>query len=109
MLSPGIKEIIKSFNAECDTYKTFLQLTYQGIVIKKYIDSSEHSFHTVEIKNFKDSAIQKLTLDFVKTDFVWQINPGDSIYKNRNSDTVYLFNKGSKRLYSLNFGCNQKS
>ena len=109
VLRSGIMEIIDSFNANCDTYKTFLQFSYEGIIIQKYIDSNEHSMRTVEIQNFKDSVVQKLTLDFDKTGFFNRIRVGDTIYKKFNSDTVYLSNKGTKDLYIINFGCKEKT
>jgi hypothetical protein len=104
-LSPGIKEVIKSFNGDCDDLQEFVQTSFQGIVYKKYIDSSQHSSHTIEIKNFKNAGIQKLTLDFDKTGFFFQINQGDTIYKEVNSDTVYLSDKLGKHLYIINFPC----
>lgn len=105
ILSPGIIEIINSFNDECRSLKAFLPLAYHGIIVKKYIDSTEHSYHTVEIRNFDDPDIQKLLLDHDKTGFFWKINVNDTIHKKFGSDTVFIYNKSGRKQYVLNFDC----
>ncbi len=105
MLSPGIIEIIKSYNGECRVLKAFLPFAYHGIILKKYIDSTEHSYHTVEIRNFDDPEIQKLLLDYGKTGFFWKINVNDTIHKKFGSDTVFIYNKSGRKQYILKFDC----
>ena len=43
-------------------------MSLNGVVTGKYIDSSEHSYKTVIIRNLKDSITNKLILDFDTTD-----------------------------------------
>ena len=105
MLSPGIKEIIKSFNAECNAFKAFLQLSYQGVIVKKYIDRDEHDYHTIEIKSFNNIQNEKLILDYDKSGFYKMINVNDTIYKKTGSDTIFIDNNSGKKRYVLNFGC----
>jgi hypothetical protein len=104
MLSPGIIEIIKSYD-DCRVYKAFLPFAYHGIIIKKYIDSTQHSYHTVEIKNFDDAQIEKLLLDYDKTGFYWNVKINDTIHKKFGSDTVFINNSQGRKQYILKFDC----
>lgn len=93
-------------NSRCVTYDDFLNEYYNGVVVKKYIDSSEHSYKTVEIKNFGNSEVDKLILDFDTTDLYDRLNLNDSIYKQTGKDSIFFILSGRKVFISrADFGC----
>ena len=97
-----------SINTRCVVYEDFLKLSLNGIVISKYIDSSNHSFPTIEIKNFKSTNTEKLLLDLDTSNVYNRLNIGDTVFKSKNSDTI--FRVESKKQYfisKVNFGCSR--
>ena len=93
-------------NSRCVTYDEFLKLTLNGVVINKYIDSSQHSFETVEIKNLNDSEVNKIILDLDTTDLFDKISVYDTIFKEENKDSVFVM-KGKQKYFltKVDFGC----
>lgn len=103
-----IKVIIpqSSINSRCVTYEEFLQIRLNGIVTDKYVDSSQHSYKTVEVRNFKDSMINKLILDFDTTNLFSHISLHDTIYKEENKDSIFIIKREHKYFLSkVDFGC----
>ncbi len=97
---------LMNVNSRCVTYDNFLNKYYNGVVVKKYIDSSEHSYKTVEIKNFGNSEVDKLILDFDTTALYRRLNLNDSIYKQTGNDSMFLILSGRKIFISrVDFGC----
>ena len=93
-------------NVRCDAYNQFLLLSLNGVVDQKYIDSSQHSYKTVIIKNIKDSALEKVLLDFDLSGLYDHINVTDTIYKDIHDDNVFKSINGKKILISkADFGC----
>lgn len=103
---PFIKQ---AFQSNCNAYQDFLKDSYNGIVVKKYINREQHSYKTVEIKNLTDSKINVFLLDFDISCFYDKININDTIYKEHGNNTIYLTNKNGKSISVLDFGCKTKS
>ncbi len=104
-----IKGIFESSHVRCDVLKEFMDYKYNGLILDKYFDSTDHSTKTVIIKNFNetDSVTLKL-LDWDNSGVYYKINKNDTIFKKQGTDTIYLSNKKGKSVYLLNFGCDKK-
>jgi len=107
--SIGIIVIARQFyinsNANCTALQDLLKAQYNGTIINKYIDSSQHSYHTLEIKNFDSHQTQKLILEFDTSGLFFQAEINDTILKKLGSDTVFLFNTSPKKYFVVNFNC----
>ncbi|MEJ8820319.1 hypothetical protein [Lacibacter sp. H407] len=97
-----------SKDARCITYKEFQKIKLDGILIKKYIDSSQHSFPTLEVQNLGDSRVEKLNLNLDASGFYDKINLLDTLYKEVGKDEVYIKNNGKKIIMKIDFGCDNK-
>jgi hypothetical protein len=105
-----IIQVIPQFaiNTRCVVYDDFLKLSLNGIVKSKYIDSSNHSFPTIEIKNFKSNNTEKLLLDLDTTNLYNQLNIGDTIFKSKNKDAIFRIESHKQYFISkVNFGCSR--
>lgn len=97
---------LMNINSRCVTYDDFLNESFYGRVINKYIDSSQHSYMTVEILNLKDSVVKKLILDFDTTNLFNVLKLKDTIYKKKNDDSLFRIISGKKDFISrVDFGC----
>jgi len=97
-----------SINTRCVVYDDFLKLSLDGIVISKYIDSSNHSFPTIEIKNFKLANTEKLLLDLDTSNLYNRLSIGDTVLKSKNDDTVFRLESNKQYFISkVNFGCSR--
>ena len=95
-----------SKDSRCITYKEFLKISSDGAVLKKYIDSSQHSFPTIEIKDIKDFEIEKLNLALDTSGIYNKINVNDTLSKETGKEEVFVI-KGKKKilLAKIDFGC----
>ena len=97
---------VMSINSRCVDYDNFLKISLNGVVIKKYIDSTQHSYHTIEIKNFENLKIERIILDLDTSDLFTNINVNDMVYKVINSDSVFRIKNNQKIFLSkVDFGC----
>lgn len=98
-----------SFNqAECTYLIDFKKLKFSGIIINKFIDSSEHSYPLIIVKDtdVRENITINLVYDTTKTFNI--LNIGDSIKKEFGS--LYIQKKvGSKyiKLARIDFGCDK--
>ncbi len=60
-----------------------LKEEYSGTVTKKYVDSLQHNYRTIIVKEKKGN--KKVLFDFVKNDVYKFIKEGDSLFKNKGS------------------------
>ncbi len=98
-----------SKNSRCIIYNEFLKIKLNGIVLKKYIDSSQHSFPTIEIENLKDYKIEKVNLNLDTSGIYNKISVNDTLSKETGKDEVFLI-KGEEKilLAKIDFGCSTK-
>jgi len=108
ILLPVLLTIISQLNknSRCITYDNFLKTSLDGVVVNKYIDSSQHSYPTLEIKNLKNLELNKLNLVLDTTSFYDDVSVSDTIYKELNNDSVFRFKNGIKCfILKIDFGC----
>lgn len=96
--TPTLKE------SACGAYKDFKLLQINGVVEKKYVDSSEHSYPILEVRNFANK-LDTLNLVFDETDFFELIKINDTLIKNINDKLILIKNKNGSYKKELNFGC----
>ena len=46
-------------NVRCDVYDEFSQKSFNGLILEKYIDSTEHSYKTIILKQFENPSPEK--------------------------------------------------
>jgi len=98
-----------SKDSRCIIYKEFLKIGLDGVVLKKYIDSSQHSFPTVEIKNLNDFKIEILNLNLDTSGIYNKINLNDTLSKETGKDEVFVIKGKEKVLLSrIDFGCSNR-
>ncbi len=71
-----------------DVYR---EAQYSGYVIKKYIDSTQHNFKTIVLKEKKD--VSSILFDFEIGGFYEFVQVGDSISKQSGALKIYLKRK----------------
>lgn len=86
-----------------DAEKMELNVEYNGIMLKKYIDKSNHLFEIIEIGN--KNRIQKIMLDWDESGMYEFVEIGDSIVKELNTLEVKVFRKNAKTTFIINYGC----
>lgn len=98
-----------SKDSRCIIYNEFLKIKLNGIVLKKYIDSSQHSFPTIEIENLKDYKIEKLNLNLDTSGIYNKISVNDTLSKETGKDEVFVI-KGKEKilLAKIDFGCSSR-
>jgi hypothetical protein len=84
-------------------------MNLDGVVQKKYIDSSQHSFPTIEIQNLKDFKIKKLNLILDTSGFFDRINLNDTLKKEIGSSEIHVLRENTEELLlKIDFGCADK-
>jgi uncharacterized membrane protein YukC len=100
-ISPSRKEAL------CNSYQNYLAIQFNGIVIKKFIDSNEHSFPYIYVKDFLNGTITKLNLFDDDQHTYENISLKDSIVKFKGSAWLYKrVNQKLVKVNIINFGCN---
>jgi hypothetical protein len=96
-----------SYNdSQCNKLKDFKKLYINGVVIKKYIDSQEHSYPMIFIKNFNSNDTVNLNLVFDTTNLFNVLKESDTVYKDRNKLDLYISNNGKSVFFNrIDFGC----
>lgn len=98
---PDIKKL-----GSCEHYDQFLLVSYDGVVLRKYIDADEHSYKTIVVKNLSDGSVEKIIIDSYIPDLYNGINVNDTIYKEVQNDSVFKIIDGRRRLLlKADFGC----
>ncbi|MCU0322602.1 MAG: hypothetical protein MUE72_09315, partial [Chitinophagaceae bacterium] len=82
------------------------ELAFEGVVTKKFLDSSSHMWETVKYLTYDKK--EQSTLLFMNDqsgafDF---IIVGDSIFKRKNSLEFTIRRASNLKTYKLNYGCN---
>ncbi len=90
----------------CNEYNQYLKISFNGIVIKKFVDPNEHSFPYIYIGNDKKkNDIEKLSL-FNDTTAYNYIHLNDTVVKFK--DDPWIYKKTNSKLLKLtliNYGC----
>jgi hypothetical protein len=93
-------------NDKCKWQQDFNTNFFFGVVVEKFLDSSQHSTPIVEVKDIKTGKID--TLDFFgdKSNVFLLINKLDTIYKTPGSNKIFLKkNKKVTTIGIVNFDC----
>lgn len=101
-----IQGIIEEKHAPCDILNQFMNYDFNGIIIDKFIDSTDHSTKTVIIKDFNQDNLDTLKLlDWDGSGVYYKMKLNDTIFKKMGENAIDLSNKTGKFTYILNFGC----
>lgn len=107
-----IKVFLPGLNdSPCILTDNFNKLDINGIVIKKYIDSDQHSYPILKIRS-NNGLDTVLTINLVleKSGLFERINPLDTLYKHKDSNEIYIQQDNRLRLIGkADFGCVEKS
>lgn len=86
----------------CTKKEEFKNEIYQGILIRKYIDQSNHGSQTLI---FNRNLVLVLARD--TSGFYNFIQKNDSIVKEKNSDFITVHRNNKVEKFEIYFGCNQ--
>ncbi len=78
-----------------------------GVVVKKYIDKTQHSYPIIEIK--EGSGINKLNLELELSALFDKIEIDDVISKKANNDSIVIFRQNKTFVMGFNYGCVEKN
>jgi hypothetical protein len=91
---------------KCDWQNDFNKKLFEGVVVNKFIDSSQHSTPLIEIRNLKDNSIDSIDLFGDKSAVFDLINKYDTLYKPSKNNSVFVEDKNKLKLIGqVNFGC----
>lgn len=95
-------------DSECIWNNELKKIKLNGVVTKKYIDSTNHSFPFLEIKQFVSDTVIKVGLVGDTSNAYNIISVGDTIAKTKGSNLILLQNSQGKTVVKIDFGCNKK-
>jgi hypothetical protein len=93
-------------NDKCKWQQDFNTNFFYGVVVDKFIDSSQHSSLIVEVEDIKTGKLD--TLDFFgdKSNVFVLVNKLDTIYKTTGSSEIFLKSSGKiTKIGRVNFNC----
>jgi hypothetical protein len=95
-------------NNGCREYKLMLKENISSVITKKYIDTVNHNFKTIEFFDIDGNKVDKILLE--EYGKMYQIiNVGDSLIKKPEDDMYTIISNGNfKRLRFNNF-CKNKN
>jgi len=76
----------------------FNNLNFSGVIVKKYLDHSQHSTPIIELKTLENNEINKIDLFGDRSSVFDDIKVGDTLVKKRNSDSVFIVLRGNLQL-----------
>jgi hypothetical protein len=98
--------IIKKDNEKvCDTYKDFKKSTFNYLVVNKYIDSTQHSYPTLILKDKNGNQFKDIDLVSDNSSLFDLLSVGDSINKERQTDLVRIKNGKIDTTVKVDLGC----
>lgn len=98
--------IPKEKNQKCLWQEDFDSLKFSGVVVKKYIDSSQHSSPIVEIEDLMTGKIDTIYLFGDRSNAFDYLNRSDTIFKVAFSRRIQVKRNGTfENLASIDFGC----
>ena len=85
--------------------ENFRQSEFEGVVVRKYLDKSNHSVPVAELRNYKDS-IKRISLFGDYSGLFERINNGDSLKNNRGTmEILKRTNNKFTRFGYADFNC----
>jgi hypothetical protein len=81
------------------------RLSYQGIVTKKYQDSTNHNFYTLELNGSDEHHLVDFGSRNENEKVYSQISMGDSVVKTKGSYELHVFTKEDKKEFVIDYGC----
>ena len=97
-LQPSIKDI------NCNHFKSLRNVTYNGVVINKFIDSTQHNYPTVVIRQI-DNSIYKFDLTHDKSGLYGFLLIGDTLVKRKGSYNINVSRYEMEKTFELDYGC----
>ena len=97
-LQPSIKDI------NCSHFKTLKNVSYKGVVINKFIDSTQHNYPIVVVRQI-DNSIYKFDLTHDRSGLYRFLQIGDSIVKSKGAYNIEVIRSGMERIFILDYGC----
>lgn len=90
----------------CANQKRALKKSYNGIVLNKYIDNSNHNYHTLLLNHTpKKVPIAGFELTHTNDSIYSFIEVGDSIFKEKGSKFLYVYKDGEMFDFHLFIDC----
>lgn len=98
--------IPKRKNHKCLWQEDFDSITFFGVVVSKYIDSSQHYSPILEIEDLTTREIDTIYLFGDRSHTFEYLNRSDTIFKEAFSSQIQVKRNGTfKDLASIDFGC----
>lgn len=96
---------LPSYNdVNCSYLKEFKNSNFDGFVVEKYIDSTQHSFPIIKIMN-KDNSMVELNLIRDSSNSFFNFNVGDTVIKKSGEKGLYIKKNGVFVEKIIDFGC----
>lgn len=93
-------------NTRCNVYDEFLSTAFEGVVVQKFIDSSQHSNKVVTIKDQENSRIQRILFDLEINHAFEKIKINDTLVKENGKDSIFKIKNSKKTFLTVvDFGC----
>lgn len=90
----------------CENARNFKQSEWSGIVVKKYRDTPNHNYKTIEIQN--DNKVEKIQNSVIFQNGNFELlEIGDLISKRIGENNVRLYKNGSETFLVVDYGCNE--
>ena len=96
----------KEEKSDCYWQEEFNKQYLHGVIIEKYIDSTSHSVHVIEVLNFDSVKSIRVSLAGDRNNVYNALSKFDTIYKGANSSEILVVkNKKMHSVGSVDFGC----
>lgn len=90
---------------DCIWDEKFKALELNGVIEKKYIDSNQHSYPMIEIRQFGGDSLALINLIGDTTNSFNKLNIGDTIRKSSGNNSIKLKNRNGEYEIAVDFGC----
>jgi hypothetical protein len=107
----GAIYIIYNNNKEsnCYRHKEFLPIKFNGRIIDKYLDSAEHLYPTIIIKQIDAKEFIHINLIHEKSDLFNYLQIGDTISKRKDQNIITIIRQADTIIRNIDFGCIDKT
>lgn len=84
-----------------EKFRRDLKLSFNGIVIDKFVDSVNHNYKTILIKENLDTT--RFIFDFDRTNTFHYIKTGDSIIKDKGDSAILIIRNKNRKEFTLKY------